>query len=501
MEFVPVLSVVGVLVVIFLLGAIGASRYKKAAPHEALIATGKGGQKITVGGGMFVAPVLYKLFTLDLRAHLVPVERDNIYCKNRVPITVKASLVYKVRGDEASVKLAAQALQGKSEQEISDLVQSVAEGAFRDICGKMTPEEINEDREEFQNQVTTSARGHFEKIGVDLVSFVVTHIFDKQNYFESLGAPAVASVQREARQKRAEADRAAIVTEVEQKQASETRRAETEAEIAEAQRTMNVRKAQYAAQVAQEQAIAEQAGPKAEALAKQEVVDAQTELAQKEAARREKELLATVVRPAEAQRDAAIAKAEGEKQATMKRAEATQFELTQEGAGEAAKIKNIGQAEADVIQLKGNAEAAAIKAKLLAEAEGWTRRAEAMKQYNDAAMALELGQRLIDRLPEMVEASARALGAVNKIEVFDFGGSGAPTSNLMGVAPKNVVQTLTWLKEATGIDLAALFQGVQNKLGETTQTADLATAQVKTKETPRPRSRTPTSEKNGGEVK
>src|SRR4030042_5047337 len=139
-------SVVGVLAVFFILAAVGASRYKKAGPHEAFIATGYGGQKVSIGGGMFIVPVLQKLYVLDLQARKLDVKREGIYSKNKVPITVEATLVYKVRGDDASVRLAATSLQELTDQHISDMVLSVAEGSFRDIVGKMTPEEINDDR-------------------------------------------------------------------------------------------------------------------------------------------------------------------------------------------------------------------------------------------------------------------------------------------------------------------------------------------------------------------
>jgi len=146
MNIVTVGSIIGIAVIVVALIAVAASRYKKAGPHEALIATGKGGMKIVIGGGMFVIPVLQKLFRLDLQARTVPVQRDGIYTKNRVPIAVSATMTYKVKGNEESVRLAAQALQETNEKDISEMVQNIAEGAFRDICGKMTPEEINEDR-------------------------------------------------------------------------------------------------------------------------------------------------------------------------------------------------------------------------------------------------------------------------------------------------------------------------------------------------------------------
>ncbi len=265
---IAVLSVVGMLVVVILLAAIWASRYLKAGPHEALIIAGRGGMRVVTGGAVFVVPVLFKVFKVDLQAQTVQVALRGIYTKLRVPINVEAVIVYKVRGEEASIKLAAQALLQKRAKEIEELVQSVAEAAFRDICGKMSPEEINENREDFQNKVTEVARSHFDRLGIDLTTFSVRHISDDGGYFVNLGAPRQAEVARDARQRKAEADRTATVTEVEQKLGSEQRRAETEAEILLAQKKRNVSEQDYKGETAIAAANAAQAGPKADAIAR-----------------------------------------------------------------------------------------------------------------------------------------------------------------------------------------------------------------------------------------
>ncbi|MBI4334196.1 MAG: hypothetical protein HY673_23275 [Chloroflexi bacterium] len=455
MSTIAVASIIGLVVVVVLVLIIWSSRYVKVGPHEAMIMTGAGGQRVVIAGATFVMPVLYKMYRLDLRAHTVPVEREQIYTKNRVPVKVEAALVYKIKGTEEAVKLAAQSLQEKTTQDVSEMIQSVAEGAFRDICGKMTPEQINEDREEFQKQVTEAARVHFDKIGIDLISFVVKQISDPNNYFNNLGAPRLAEVERDARQRKAEADRAATVTEVEQKQASEVRRAETEAEILMAQRDRAVREQQYKADVAVETARAEQSKPRAEATAKQEVVAQQIILAEREAERKQKELLATVVRPAEAERDASVAKAEGDKKSVVLKA-----------TGEAERIKITGQADGEASQAKGEGEAAAIKAKLVAEADGLERKADAMTKFTDATMKLEIAKELIRNLPELVKAVAAPIQAIDSIKIVDFGsgngdraaGGSNPVERLLGLSPKTLAIADETLKTTLGMSLADMVQ-------------------------------------------
>lgn len=443
---VVVLAIFGLFATVGLLLAVWSQRYMKVGAHQALVVAGRGGMRVITGGAMFVAPVLYRVFTVDLQAHIVTVQRTDIYTRYRVPINVEGVLVYKVRGDEEAIKAAAQALQQKSVSEIQDMIQSVADGAFRDICGKMTPEEINEDREGFQRRVAETASGHFERLGIELVTFTVRHISDDGGYFENLGVPKAAEIAKEARQRKAEADRAAIVTEAEQRRDSERRKAETEAEVFAAQKDRDVKKAQYDAEVAAEQASARQAGPRADATALQEVVSERTKLAERESERVQKELLATRIRPAEAEKEAQIIRADGEKQALIMR----------------------GQGEGESAKLRGEGEAAAIKAKLVAEAEGLERKATAMTSFNEATMRLEIAKEALSVLPKIVEAAAAPVSRIDSIRIVDFGaaggadGHGGPIGRLLDIPPQSIARADEVLRATMGISLAEMIQLVRS---------------------------------------
>ena len=178
---------------------------------------------------------------------------------------------------------------------------------------------------------------------------------------------------------------------------------------------------------------------------------------QQEAARREQELLATVVRPAEAERQATILRAEGEKQAAITRAEATQKELEFEGAGEAAKIERVGRAEAAKVLAVGEAEAEVVKKKLLAEAEGLQRKAEAWKQFNEAAVI----NMVVDKMPELAQGLRDATGGHRQDQHHRHGqrcqGSGA-VGKVMGTVGGGMSAMLAMLKDQFGIDIARLMQ-------------------------------------------
>ena len=251
-------------------------------------------------------------------------------------------------------------------------------------------------------------------------------------------------------------------------QEGKTKRYEADVTIAQSLRDKESRQAEFDAAVQAKQAEAEQAGPLATAIARQKVTEQETRIdqvrkqqevlvQQQEAARSEQELQATVVKPAEAERQAAILRAEGEKQATVIRAEATQKELEFEGAGEAAKIERIGRAEAAKVLAVGEAEAEVIKKKLLAEAEGLQKKAEAWKNFNEAAVL----NMVVDKMPELAQAFATQLAGIDKINIIEMGngnGGSGGVGKVMGTVGGGMTAMLAMLKDQFGVDVARLMQ-------------------------------------------
>jgi len=248
-------------------------------------------------------------------------------------------------------------------------------------------------------------------------------------------------------------------------QEGEKVRLNTEALIAQSNRETEIQKAQVQAEIEKERAKSLQAGPLADAIAKQEVVAEEVRIEKirtqeqiavqgQEVLRMEKELEATIVKQAEAQRraavllaqgqqEAAILAAEGRKQAQIAQAEAESQTLQKEGQGrataieaegraEAEKIRALGLAEAEKLQATGLAQAKAIEAKGLAEASAIKEKAAAWRDFNDAARL----QTILEKLPSIIEASApvfqavaEPLGKIDKIVMIDNGGDGNGNGN------------------------------------------------------------------------
>src|SRR5437867_7262589 len=383
--FVAAMAVMFLLLVLFSAMALFARNYIKVPPSMVAIFYGRKhtivdekGNRATVGfrvvrgGAALRVPLLEKVEYLSLNIMSIQLKIQRAYTKEGVPVTVEAVANVKIAGDDMSLRSASERFLGMGQEEIKGVIFQTLEGHLRAILGTLNVEEINADRSAFAQKMTDEAAVDLKKMGVSIDILTIQQISDEQGYLDALGKKRTAEVKRDAVVGEALAKRNATIKSALADQEGKTKRYEADVAIAQSLRDKESRQAEFDAAVKGKQAEAEQAGPLATAIARQRVTEQETRIdqvrkqqevlvQQQEAARREQELQATVVKPAEAERQAAILRAEGEKQAKITRAEATQKELECEGAGQAAKIEQIGRAEAARVLAVGEAEAEVIK--------------------------------------------------------------------------------------------------------------------------------------------
>lgn len=444
--------------------------YIKVPPNVAAVISGRSrklpdgtvvGYRLVRGGATLIFPFLEKVDYLNLNVLTVPLATSRAYTVQGVPVSVKAVANVKIKGDDESLRAASERFLGMKPEEFHRLVFQTLEGHLRAILGTLTVEEINNDRQSFAQKLASEAAGDLEKMGIGLDALTIQEISDEEGYLDALGKRRTAEVRRDAEIGEAEAKRDSKIKASLAMQDGEKVRLESEAAIAESTRQTEVRRAQYTAEILREKAKSDQAGPLAEAKARQEVVaeevrverirtQEQIAVQEQEVLRREKELEATVVKKAEADRRAAVLRAQGEqeaavlaaegrKRAVIVTAEAESEKLQREGAGrasaveaegraEAERIKAVGLAEAEKIQAQGLAEARAVEARGLAEAAAIKEKAAAWREFNDAARL----QTILEKLPDIIEATAPALravaeplGKIDKVVMIDHGGADA----------------------------------------------------------------------------
>ena len=492
--FIPIVVVLVVLALIVAM-ALFSRNYIKVPPNVVAIFSGRKrklpdgravGYRMVKGGASFRFPLLEQVDYLSLNVFTIPLEIKRAYTLKGVPISVKAVANVKIRSDDVSLAAAAERFLGITHDQTQRVIFQTLEGHLRSILGTLTVEEINNDRQAFAQKLTSEAAADLERMGIGVDVLTIQEISDEEGYLDALGKKRTAEVKRDGTIGEAEAMRDAKIKSALALQEGEKAKFDADANIAAAQRDFQVRQAQYQAEVEMEKARAAQAGPLSEAKARQAVVAEQVrversrtqeEIAvqEQEVLRKQRELEATVVRPAEAERQAAILRAEAKKQAAILEAEgqkaaqiamaeAEQAKLRQEGLGRAAAVEAEGRAEGAKIEAMGLAQARAIEAQGVAEAQAILKKAEAWKEFNDAAKL----QTVLEKLPNVLQASAGIFGAVaaplgniDKVVVIEQGNTGGGDATggigrLARTGPALVFSLLQQL-QALGLDIPTVL--------------------------------------------
>jgi len=516
MEILPGLAipflVIFVLLAMMFAAALFSRNYLKVPPNLVAVLSGRKrklpdgrsvGYRMVRGGAALRIPLLEKVDYLSLNVLTIPLEIKRAYTLQGVPVSVKAVANVKIRSDETSLHAAAERFLGMSPLDIQKVIFQTLEGHLRSILGTLTVEEVNSDRTTFAQKLTSEAANDLEKMGLGVDVLTIQEVSDDEEYLNALGKRRTAEVKRDATIGEADASRDAKIRSATALQEGERAKLDAEGEIAEAQRDFNIRQAQYQAEVETEKARAAQAGPLAQARARQAVVAEEVKVdrtrtqemiavQEQEVQRKQRELEATVLKPAEAERqatviraqaskEAAVLESEGKRQAMIAMAEADQERLRREGTGRAAALEAEGRAEAAKIEAIGLAQAKAIEAQGVAEAAAILQKAEAWKQFNEAARL----QTILEKLPAIIESSSRVfsaiaapLGNIDKMVVIDNGGSGngnGPGSaglNKIAQSGPAIVFGLLQQLQALGLDVPTVLGQLGLKNGHDEKTHD-----------------------------
>lgn len=486
----PVLmAIIGLVVLLVLLGALVITRYRVAGPNEAYIITGRkgkevrnletgavsqdlSGQKVVMGGGVFVLPFVQRLHVLDLSSRRIPVTIRGAVSGQGVKLNLDGVAIVKVGGNEDQIRAAAQRFLTQ-QGEVETFTQEVLAGALRSIVGSLSVEQIIRDRAAFAQRVADESEASLTGQGLLLDTFQIQDITDDGTYLSDLGRPEAARI-----------GQVAAVAEAQARQAAEQSRLAAEQEIAISERQLMLKRAEIKAETDAAAAQAAAAGPLAQADRDQAILAEQEKVAVRQAALKDRQLDTEVRKPADAERyrveteaaarrQAAILNAEANKAAAIAaaEAEAEKARLTGEGdksrraalaeaeaiegakRGEAEKARRI--AEADALRAEGEAKAAAILATGQAEAEAMDKRAEAYARYGEAAV-LEM---LVSVLPAVAREVASPMAAIDKLTVVSTDGAG----QLPKQVNDNMVQVIEMLKNTTGVDLGSIVSHFANK--------------------------------------
>lgn len=446
------------------------SIYKVASIDKALIITGGKEPKIKVSGGSFVIPIFRKADYFDLCMLTVPADSDEIKTKTSVPIVVDWTAQIRPNTKDLNIlKKAIVSFKERGNNGIIDDVKLTLMGAVRGVVATLTPEQVQNDKETFRNEIIKAVGDELDEMGLELVSLNIADITDRNGYYDD-----IAAIDREQKKRDAEKVKAIANQEIRQ-QAAESERVAAEAElesklsIAEKTRDNDIKKAAFKAETDKANADAQVAGQLQATIRLQEIAEQEGKVAvitqeqKNQAALKEKEVIitkahaqrekeeieaATAANKRKIEASAAVEIAERESIAVKTQAEAIANKTLTEGQAQADVIKMNGLAEAEVTKQKGLADAEAEKALLLAKAEGEKALAEARSGNDKVNFEIEKLKIEANARIEIASRTASIMADIGRnAEFVNIGGGatgGAATGNVM-------IDTLTQIPQLMAV--------------------------------------------------
>nr|AHL26522.1 flotillin-2 [Scylla paramamosain] len=409
-------------------------------PNEALVVSGgccgATSKKTIVGGWAWAWWFVTDVQRLSLEVITLNPRCENVETSLGVQVTVTGVAQVKVMKEEKVLKIASEQFLGMTPEDIRGTILMTLEGHLRAILATLTVEEVYQDRDQFAQLVREVAGMDVGRMGIEILSFTIKDVYDRVDYLSSLGKSQTAAVKRDADIGVAQANRDAGIREAENEKTAMDVKYTTDTKIEDNARLYKLQKAQFDREINTAKAEAQLAYELQAAKTRQKIRNEeiaievvkrrkQIEVEEQEIKRKEKELVATVRLPAEAESYRVETIAQGKRTQTVEAARA-----------DAERIKRIGEAEAYSVEAVGKAEAESMKLK-----------AQAYKQYGEAAIM----SMVLDSLPQIAAEVAAPLAKTEEIVMVGGGDTMSNAITKMCGEPPPAVHALT------GVDLTKVL--------------------------------------------
>lgn len=474
--------------------------YVKAPPSHAYIISGlKKEPKVLIGKGGFKIPYLERLDKVFLGQVTVDVKTNRSVPTNDF-INVNVDAVSKVRviPTPDGIRLAAKNFLNMHENMISEQVKDSLEGNMREVVGALTLTAINTDRDKFSDQIASKAAPDMAKLGLEIISCNIQNVTDENGLIKDLGADNTYAIKKNAALTKVNTEKEIAIAQAEAEQAANEAQVQSQTEIAIRQNQLAIKRSElkvqedinkatadaaYRIQEQEQLKTIKQKSVEAEATEKILIQEKQREInakqveAEIEKAKKQEELTSQQIKIQANKLDAEVKKqadadkynieiqAEAVLERKKREAEAAAYLAEQEAAATIAKakakkeamvleaeaVKKQGEAEAYRIACAGKAEAEAIKAKGEAEAAAMEKKADAYKQYGQAAI-LDM---MVKIIPEVSKNVAEPLSAIDNLNIY---GSGSEVSEVSGNVPAVIKQTFDTVESVTGVNLSGILK-------------------------------------------
>jgi flotillin len=358
-----------------------------------------------LGGRRYRWPIIEKVERLDLTLMSVNINIHNAYSKGGIPLSVHAIANVKVSSNLRLVGNAIERFLGRDKQEILRVAKETLEGHVRGVLASMTPEEINENRLKFAEELHQEATPDFEKLGLHLDVLKIQNVSDDRDYLDSIGRTRIAEIIKVAEVAESDAMKTAEEAEASAQGQGEVARRNAQAQIQKMQNELR----EYQAQLEE---LAKSAEERADAGALAARAEAEQELQQVRTELEKFRLQADVVIPAEAEKVAREVIA----------------------AGEAADIAEKGRAMATVLRLMSDV---------------W-------QEAGPDAMDVFIIHRLESIMKQVAEAANQV--SVREVALIDSG-DGTSLPNYVSSFPRIVGNLFAEMRDTVGLDIGGALTG------------------------------------------
>lgn len=409
----PILLPVIIVIVAFVLLAALLNRYRRCPSDKILVIYGTtangGSAKCIHGGGAFVWPVVQDYAYLSLTPISIEANLTNALSRQNIRVDVPCRFTVGISTEGESMNNAAERLLGLSANDIQEMARDILFGQLRLVIASMSIEELNSDRDKFQENIMTNVEIELKKIGLKLINVNVTDIKDESGYIEALGKEAAAKAINEAKVSVAEQDKIGEIGRAEALKETRIRTSEANAKAIAGENQAKVEIANSDALRREQEAEAQRRAVAAEKVAQAKALE----------------------EAYSAERHAEIARAERERASQQANVivaqEVEKQRLVIEAEAEAEQKRVNAKGEADAIFAKMEAEAKGLYEILTKQAQGYDKMIQAAG--GDATKAYTL--LLLEKLPELVRTQVEAIKGINidKVTVWDNGAGQADGKN------------------------------------------------------------------------
>lgn len=257
------------------------------APNEVLIVIGRKsrmddgtvrGFRPYFSGRVFRIPIIESIARMGLNTMEVPIQIRGAYSKGGIPMNVDAIANIKISSDPNIIGNAIERFLGRDISEIRRVSKETLEGHLRGVLAKLTPEEVNEDRLKFAEELSRESEEDLVKLGLHVDTLKIQHVTDDVRYLSSIGREAIANVVKEAEMAESDWHRVAELAEASNQGRAKVAQANVEANVVRMRNDLRRQIADMDSQVKSEEERTLAAAKEARAVAEKALQQVRAEL-------------------------------------------------------------------------------------------------------------------------------------------------------------------------------------------------------------------------------